>query len=131
MTTLETVNLIINGLLGSGMVSMMLFYRSKRRQHNAEASTSEFNALKLQINHFSQQLKEAYTEIDHMQEIIDRKRNELLDVSKKLSELRMQLIMAEERKAVAEYNMCDVPDCPNRRPPRIKSKPKKQDADNG
>lgn len=118
MDFIEIINIVVNALLASGLISMMLFYRSKRRKHNTEADVGEFNAAVLQINHFSQQLKEAYEEIDRMQAIIDQKRNDLLEMSKKLSEMRLQLVQTEERVALAEYNRCNVAECVRRIPPR-------------
>ena len=115
---MEVINIIVNGVLASGLAGMMLFYRSKRRKHNAEAEVGEFNAAVLQINHFSRQLKEAYAEMDGMQDIIERKRGELLEMSRKLAEMRMQLVRAEERISMAEYNMCTVRECTKRIPPR-------------
>lgn len=115
---MEHLSNILNIILASGIVSLLLFYRSKRRKHNAEADVSEFDAKVIEIKHFSEQLREAYTEIDRMQDIINSTRAHLMDISKALSECRLELIKEQERRAAAEYNLCSKSNCEQRTPPR-------------
>lgn len=121
MKVFEIVSLIVNAGLITAIVGQFMFYKSQRRTKNAEADQKEFNTMLLQINHFSQQLKEAYEEIDKMQEIIDRIRNDLVEKSKLLSEVRIQLVKTEEKMILAEYSRCDVTNCTNRQPPKIEN----------
>lgn len=118
MTTFEIISVIVNSTLISAVLGQAWFYKSKKRKQNAEADMSEFDTKVAQINHFSTQLKEAYAEIDRMQGIIDRIRGELIEGGRKLAEARLELVKVQEHLAIAEYNRCDRPGCPERIPPR-------------
>ena len=119
---MENFNTILNILLGSGIISLLIFYKSKKRKSNAEASVSEFTALQMQITHLGVQLQEAYTMQDTMQDIIDKLRENLVEISKKYSELRLEFIKEQEKYAAANFNRCDISNCANRQPPRQEEK---------
>ena len=112
------VNGILSLILGSGIIGLLLFYRSRRRKSNAEADVSEFDAKVMQIKHFSQQLKEAYEEIDKMQDVIDRTRGQLFELGKSFSELRLEFLQEQERRFVAEFHECRRTNCKDRIPLR-------------
>lgn len=118
---MENLTQILNIVLASGLIGQFIFFRSKKRKAKTEADIGEFDALKNQVAHFSQQLKESYEEIDKMQDIIDRERNSHVELSRQLSEIKIKLVEEEERRYLAERNICTVIDCDKRIPPRNKA----------
>ena len=117
---MERINAILNFVFGAGFLSLLgilMFYKSKKRKSKAEADVGEFGALKMQVEHLGEQLAEAYKMQDTMQDIIDKQREKLVEISKKYSDLRIELLKEQERRSIAEHNRCDAV-CPNRVPPK-------------
>lgn len=96
---IELISLILNLILGS---SLILFYSSNRRKQAAEAASaeigvrqSEFEINRQQIEFLSHQLNEAYSEIDKMQDIINEKRNQIIELIRQTKSLEINLINKE------------------------------------
>lgn len=115
---MELITLILNFVLGSGLIGVLLFYNSKRRKENASAAAMELDATAKQIDYLSRQLSDMFAENDRMQELLDRKKAELLELKRQFNELKLQLLDEEYRRKEAEYNMCTVKECSMRIPPR-------------
>ncbi len=129
----EILDIILNNLVAlTGVASLLMFYKSKRRKSNAEADMveinvqkGEFSTLKIEIEHLSGELKEAYSTIGQMQDIIDKKRSRIIEISRQLADMEIKLIDAELEKKRAERFKCQLYDCPDRVPPlHDNSKPK-------
>lgn len=103
---MELISLILNFVLGSGVISLLVFYRSKQRRERAETSVVELGAFKAQIDHLSKQLKESFSEIDLMQGIIDNKREKIIDLSRKLTDIELRAIAEEKRRRLLEPKIC-------------------------
>lgn len=112
---MDYLNIILNFLLGSGIVSVLFFYRSKRRKENAEAVVVELGAFTAQINHLSKQLKESFAEIDLMQDIIDKKRQKIIELSRKLTELELRAMEEERKRRTVECKICNNSECTERK----------------
>lgn len=122
---MNILNILLNNIVAiTGLATLLLFYSSKKRKSAAEAETleigaqmSEFSAMKSQIEHLSKELKDAYTTIEGMQDIIDKKRARILEVSRLVAQMQMKVIEAEYRQKRAEKFRCEVEECIHRQPP--------------
>lgn len=101
---IELISIVLNLVLGS---SLILFYSSNRRKQAAEASTAEvgarrgeFDINRQQIEFLSHQLNEAYAEIDKMQDIINEKRNEIIELIRITKRLEVELINGERLRCL-------------------------------
>lgn len=70
---IEIVSLCLNFILGSGLLGMMIFYRTKQRKEIAQAAMAEnenkqveFLIHKQSVDFLSKQLAEAYTELSKL-----------------------------------------------------------------
>lgn len=109
---------ILNFILASGLLGTLLFYKSKRRTEQAQAQgaeihnrQSEFELQRQAVEFLGSQLTEAYTEIDKMQEIISKKREEIIELIRQTKKLEIQLIQSQNTQRKAELNACYTGDC--------------------
>lgn len=93
---IEIISIALNLILGS---SLILFYSSNRRKQAAEASSAEigvrrgeFDINRQQIEFLGHQLSQAYSEIDKMQEIINEKRSQIIELIRQTKQLEVSLI---------------------------------------
>lgn len=102
---METLSLILNFILASGLIGTLLFFRSKRRKEAAEADSAEIeNTEKIvamqseHITHLDGRVEKLEHKVDKLEVIIENKETEIL---------RKQLVIRQA------YN-CDVPpeQCP-------------------
>lgn len=101
---METISLILNFILGSGIMATLMFYNPNRRKLNAQASSEELNVKQseLTIEHqtiefLQAQLCEAYIEIDKMQDIINQKRDQIIKLIRTTKELEISLIETQQK----------------------------------
>ena len=113
----DIINTLVSAAIGLGG-SSLIFYKSNKRAQNADASMKEFNAMQMQVTHFSQQLKEAYETNDLMQKLLDDERNKLVEMNRQYADIRIEMIKLSEKLTIAERNKCEVENCLNRKPPR-------------
>ncbi len=118
---IELISLILNLLLGGTLITTLIFYSSIKRKHRADAASVETALRAQQINleqnsilFLQSQLSEAYTEIDKMQEIINRKRDEIIELIRRSKELEIEMIEHQSRMRLIQSNSCSVGDCPMR-----------------
>lgn len=114
----EILSLVLNALLGSGVVGMFLFYRAKRKKENLSANTMEFEALVAQLRYLKEQIKENFADMDNMQNLLDKKRTLNIELSRKVGELELRLVEEQRLRKLAEYNICTNETCIGRTPPR-------------
>ena len=119
---MEIVSLIFNFLLASGLFGTLIFYRAKRRKESAEAAgaeivnmQAEFGIHRQSVEFLSQQLAEAYAEIDKMQGIINRNRDHILELIRQTKLLEIDLINEEGRRRQAEIIACRRTGCTQRK----------------
>lgn len=103
--------------MGAGLVGTFVFYRSKQRTQSAEADIKEVAADQAQVTYLKNELKDAYKEMEHIQDLMDSKRGKILELTRKVGELELKVLEAERLRMLAEYNRCTA-DCPDRIPPR-------------
>lgn len=115
---IEIVSLILNLLLGSGLI---LFYSQHKRKQAAEASSAEldvrrneFDIHRQSVEFLSRQLSEAYTEIDRMQDIINDKRLQILDMLRRTNQLEIDLLNQETIRKKLKMSTCRRADCAER-----------------
>lgn len=118
MNTTEIISLILNFVLSSGLAGTFIFYRAKRKKENVSASTMEFDALVAQLRYLKEQIKENFTDMDAMQNLLDKKRALNLELSRRVGELELRLVEEQRLRKLAEYNICNDETCPRRTPPR-------------
>lgn len=111
----------MNFVLASGLFGTLIFYQSKRRKEAAEATgveivnmQTEFGIHRKSIEFLSQQLAEAYTEIDKMQGIINRNREHILELIRQTKLLEINLINEEGKRRQAEIIACRAASCARR-----------------
>lgn len=118
---MELISLILNFVLGSGLITIVVFYSSQKRKQAADASAAEVSVKrsKMELEHESirflqSQLNEAYTEIDKMQEIINRKRDEIIELIRQSKELEVNLINYQNRNRILQTLSCQAMECGSR-----------------
>lgn len=117
----ELLSLVLNFILGTGLLGTLLFYGARRRKEQAEASGVElenqeqdFEIHRRSVEFLSAQLSQAYTEIDKMQSIINLKREEIVELMRMCKELEVDLIEHEAQMRIARMNICLTQSCSNR-----------------
>ncbi len=113
---MEYLNLIFNFLLGGGVVSMLIFYRSKKRKENAQASLAESEV----IRSFAQEWRE----------IAESRERKIIDKDAKIDALYATITEWRDRynalnemynimtlaKQSADYRVCNKRGCGEREP---------------
>ncbi len=118
---MELFSLILNFLLGSGVVGILIFYSSKRRTASAEASSAESGAkgqeLSIQrqnIEFLSSQLQEAWSEVEKFQTLLNTKRDQIVRLIAQTKQLEIELIESHSELRRAELSICQRVECPQR-----------------
>ncbi|MDE6482924.1 MAG: hypothetical protein K2L01_04105 [Rikenellaceae bacterium] len=122
MDGIENILRIVSDLvLGSGIVSLLLFYRTRHRRESAEAVTAEAQAAsaeldvnKAQIEHLSRQLVDSFSENVKVQELVSRERARIVDLMRQLGEIEIKFLEEERRRKRAERDACTVENCASR-----------------
>lgn len=129
---MELISLILNLVLTSGLIGTLVFYNSKRRKASAEAGGAELsNSDKLiaqyvgyikvltdeQID-LKQEVRQAREEAREARTSEAKERDKITGVYKDLSDARVGEQKALGALALAEYDRCIVPICPERTPKR-------------
>lgn len=118
---MENIITILINFIVAGGVTVFLFYQSRRRKEAATASAaeienkgSEFGLYKEQIKFLNDNLQQAYTEIDKMQEIINRKRTDIIELIRRACQLEIDLTTERKAHQMAENHECTNIDCRSR-----------------
>ncbi len=118
---MEIISIILNFVLSTGIVGVLIFYSSKRRQAEAEAASAEsevkvqeFSIQKVNIEFLSSQLQEAWTEVEKMQQIINSKREQIIELIKQTKQLEIELIESQNARHKAEIYTCFKSECSHR-----------------
>ncbi|MEG1665240.1 MAG: hypothetical protein RSC07_03775 [Mucinivorans sp.] len=119
---METLSIILNFILGSGLLGTLLFWRSRHRQEQAQAGSAEISnrqkefELQSQALEFLQkQLSEAYTELDKMQQIINEKREQLRQIIQGAKQLEMDLLESQSKLQKSRVFSCSLMECAHRK----------------
>lgn len=117
----DIISLIINLLLGSGLIGTFIFYRSKRRVEAAQARSAELGVRResaeferSSVVFLQGQLSDAYVEIDKMQEIINAKREEIIELIRRTKDLEVALIEFESTATLDRKFVCFLTNCSTR-----------------
>lgn len=118
---MELFSLILNFLLGSGVIGVAIFYSSKRRKAAAEASCAElgakeqeFSLQKDNIEFLSSQLQESWAEIEKLQSTLNSQRDQIVELISKIKQLEIELIENHSLCRRAELSSCKRLECPDR-----------------
>lgn len=110
---MEIVSIVLNGIFASGIVTVLVFYKSKKRKESAiadktetEAGDASFDLLGKKVDYIDDQLDSAYTQIKGMQALIDDFRGQVINLQKQLSEVQISLIKekTEHEKTKMKFN---------------------------
>lgn len=119
----ELISIVGNFILASGIISMAMFYRSKKRKSSSEAEKSEIDAKKDrfelekdQLQWHKQQLTEAYEKLNSMQNIIDKLREDILKLKKEINRYQLNIVNLQQEMQILDYQKCVNLDCKNRVP---------------
>lgn len=115
---IEILKWLLTAGLGTGWISTFMFYRTKKRRENMEADKEELKFDIDQIEHLKKQNKEAYETIEKLQTIINELRARNIQDAKKINDMELKLLEANQQQKMAEYNMCVVENCCERQPRR-------------
>lgn len=122
---MEWVNIILNFILGAGIISTFVHYKSKNREAAANASKSEneadlaeFNALEEKLAFLDKQLIESFEQREHLQELLNESRDREIKMGQESTAIKRELMRLKEKLMAAEWNVCVVPNCPKREPKR-------------
>lgn len=69
---IQIVSLVLNFILGSGLVGTVLFYRPKKRRENAEARHSELRNTEQIVTIQSQQIKRLDGRVETLEKKVDK-----------------------------------------------------------
>lgn len=115
---MEIVSVILNFVLATGLMGTLIFYRSKARKESAEADRAElenrqteFGLQRESVQFLGRQIQEAYAEVDKLQDIINRKRDQIIELISQCKRLEIDLIMADNRRCKAEMLACHNQNC--------------------
>ncbi len=103
-------------LVAGGGASWLIFFRKERRIKEADTRSAEIDTEKQAYEFHSQELQDAYTKILELQDIVDTERNKWISLAKEITELKVALLREEERREIAEFNMCTIKFCERRVP---------------
>ena len=99
---METLSLILNFILSSGLIATLVFYKIQRRDKIAEVVAKEtenrqdsISIEQQSVAFLKSQLSDAYREIDKMQEIINQNREQILLLIRQTQELEINLIATQ------------------------------------
>ena len=112
---METLLAILATVFGTGWGVQFIYYRYERRKRKAEAESIE---LDLDEKH-DKMLDNAYKQIVELQGIADSEREKWIDLSKKISAMKIELLNEREARMIAEHDKCTVQTCLQRQPPRL------------
>lgn len=150
--TSSIVSLILNFVLGTGIIGTLFFFKSKKRVANADAGKAEAEVeraeaetdtinlenLKNLCESLGRQLDGAYREIERFSE-------SMIDMQKRNTEISIELVKVKasvrinndkivELEGLLEYsenNKCVVDECPLRNPPKVQQKKSAKDGKTG
>lgn len=118
---MEWLSLLLNLLLGGGVVGVLLFYGSRRRKERAEATKVEISSRgdelevhRQNIEFLSDQLHEAWGEVDKLQTMVNDKRDEILTLIRQTKELEIELIEQIALRRRTQLSVCLHQTCAER-----------------
>lgn len=129
------LRIVVDLIVGSGLLGMFMFYESKKRKERAAARNSELQNVSLvleQKNSYIEDLKNEQTDLKREKEELrtelkeshineSKERNKVVTLYKQLSNLGVEKVKMKEQIAVLTFHRCNVQDCSKRCPPRAYS----------
>lgn len=107
---MELFSLILNLVLGSGIVGTFIFYTSKRRKAEAEADGAEIHNEQTEVDRLEARLKIRDDKIDVLYVDYRKLQNDHIELLK-----RYHMLDIERQEAVIKR--CDIRGCKERMPP--------------
>lgn len=115
---MEKILAVLTAVLGGGWITQILFLRYERRRKKAETESMELDIDQKYDTVQQERLKQAYDQIVALQDIIDLERGKWVELAKKVSALKTELMLESDARRIAEYDRCTVKGCLRRIPPR-------------
>ena len=116
---METLLSILTTVCGTGWGVQFIYYRYERRKRKAEVESLELDLDEKHDKMQDQMLDNAYKQIVELQGIADSEREKWIDLSKKISAMKIELLDEREARMIAEHDKCTVQTCLQRQPPRL------------
>ena len=116
---MATLLAILATVFGTGWGVQFIYYRYERRKRKAEAESIELDLDEKHDKMQDQMLDNAYKQIVELQGIADSEREKWIDLSKKISAMKIELLNEREARMIAEHDKCTVQTCLQRQPPRL------------
>lgn len=124
--------MVVDVIVGSGLLGILLFYESKKRKERAAARNSELENINLVIeqkNSYISDLKSEQSDLKKEKEELraelreahlaeSRERNKVVMLYKQLSTVNVEKVKMKEKIDILLFQRCDMHDCPSRKPPK-------------
>ena len=122
----QTVSLILNLVLGGGFIVTIFTIKAERKKRNADAELAQSNVKLSEIDidikneefHDARFIKFRDT-INAQDKLISELRQRIIDIEQTQLNIKLELIKEQDRRRIAEYNVCNVAICCNRNPPKF------------
>ncbi len=126
---------VIDIILGSGVLGLLLFYQSRKRQERATARSSELGNVNMVIeqkNSYIEDLKNEQLDLKREKEELraelrdarnaeSKERNRVASLYKQLSSLNIDKVKMREDVAILKLHQCTKESCIDREPTTNKS----------
>lgn len=124
--------MVMDVIVGSGLLGILLFYESKKRKERAAARNSELENINLVIeqkNSYIADLKSEQADLKKEKEELraelreahlaeSRERNKVVMLYKQLSTVNVEKVKMKEKIDILLFQRCDMHDCVIRKPPK-------------
>lgn len=115
---MEWLSLILNFILGSGLLGTLVFYVPKRRKEIAEAKSAELENMSKEGNVYEARVQFLLNQIDFTQSQVDEYIKQFDELQKKLVSIRehatnLEIDLVHEKMKSDHYHKhtCKVDDC--------------------
>lgn len=115
MTT-EQILTLINLLLGGSMVTTLLFYRSKKKKANAEASKVEVSVLKDFADEWRTIAEKREVQLNTSSQKIDSLYSDISDWRDKHNSAKEEVLTVKLENQQLKFKMCNKKGCSERQP---------------
>lgn len=123
---IQIISLTLNLVLASGFIVTVFTIKAERKKRNADADLAQSNVKLSEIDidvkneefHDARFIKFRDT-INAQDKLISELRQRIIDIEQTQLNLRLDLIREQEKRRMAEYNVCMVVTCCKRDPPKF------------
>lgn len=125
------LRVVVDIVVGSGLLGMLLFYESKKRKERASAKSSELENINLVLKQkdsyildlkteqldLKKEKEELRVELKEARNYENKERNKVVNLYRQLSAISVEKVKMREQIDIISFLRCDTPDCYLRKPP--------------